>query len=221
MTTAIQCFKIETENQKLKGKVEDLGEQSEIFVTENEELRGNVERINLLREQFKREVSQLELSLGMAQEKLTGLELVKEKYSMENTRLHELITENTKQVQNLASENNTLHNTVEKNEEQLDQLKEQILKLKELHRESIKLLANLQQAGDIFTEFGKNIDSNVIDLNEATADLREEVGGQIEKMKELNKGLTQKLADELRERLDINKDGIIDEAEFEKGKINL
>jgi len=205
---------IETENQKLKGKVEDLGEQTGIFVTENKELKGNVERINILREQFKREVSQLEISLNVTQEKLDSMELIKEKYSMENDRLHELITENTKQVQNLASENNTLHNTA-------DQLKEQVLKLKELHRESIKLLANLHQAGDIFTEFGKTIDTNVIDLNEATSELRGEIGDQIEKLKHLNEGLTQKMVEELKDRLDTNKDGIVDEKEFEAWKINL
>lgn len=212
---------IQTQNEKLKENVEETGKQNVIFVEENEELKTNVEKINSLREQFKRENSELQMSLTEAQRKLNDLELIKDKYSMENDRLHELITENTKQLTQLSMENNTLHNNVEENEKQIEQMKDQVTRLKELHKESIKLLANLREAGDIFTDFGNTIDGKVVQLDEATLELREEIGEQVDRLRELNEGLTKKMVEELKNKLDKNQDGIIDETEFQQYGVTL
>lgn len=213
---------IENENEKLKGSVEEIGSQTKVYVTENEELKGSVEKINALREQFKRENSELQLSLGLAQEKLAGLEMVKDKYTMENNRLHEMVSTNSEQVQLLASENKTLQETVAKNEAQVVQLTSQVTRLKELHRESMQLLTNLKEAGDLFSDFGKTIGADVTDLTHVDTnlqgvaqELKDSVEAQIEEMRKLNAGLTVKLVEDLKTRLDTNHDGVISAEEIE------
>jgi hypothetical protein len=212
---------IEVENDRLKTNVDKFNKENDIYVEENEELKENVEKINVLREQFKRENSELQFSLKSADEKLASLEMIKDKYAMENDRLHELIVEHSKQVTQLSTENDKLSHVVEENEKQLVEMKIRVEKVKELHAESIKLLFNLKEVGDGFSEFGDVIESNVIDLTEVTSELREEMDAEIEKFKKLNEGLTQKRIEELKQKLDRNHDGIIDQAEFEQSKIKF
>jgi chromosome segregation ATPase len=213
--------KIEIENNRLKTNIEKFNKENDVYVEENQELKENVDKINVLREQFKRENSELQISLKAADEKLAGLSIIKDLYAMENDRLHELITENSKQVYQLSTENITLHHTVEENDKQLAEMKIQVAKVKELHAESIKLLFNLKEVGDGFTKFGDVIESNVVDLTEITTDLREEMDYEIERFKKLNEGLTQQRIEELKHKLDANQDGIIDQGEFEKSRIKL
>lgn len=222
---------IESENEKLKGNVEQFGSQTQVYISENNELKNNVEKINSLREQFKHDNDELQASLKDAQMKFEALELIKEKYSMENDRLHEMIIENTAQVTNLSKENAVLHDTVVKNEAQVVQLTSQVTRLKELHQQSLQLLINLKEAGDLFTDFGTTIGASVTGLGNVHQDLQGvaqklegDIENQIDEFKRLNEGLTQKLVEEMKTKLDTDQDGDIDPNEFEQfkmGKIKL
>lgn len=208
---------IQKEKTDLEGKINDLGEQTGVFKIENSELKGNVERINTLREQFKRENSELQLSLKDAQDKLMALELVKEKFSLENDRLHELLTENSKQVTELAGENTKLSETVKQNEEQIKQMEQLVADLKQHHEETKRLLKLLVITGDKFSEFENILGGNVEQLGDTT----EELKLQIEQLKQLNAGLTKHNAEELRIRFDRDGDGTITDAEFREGLASL
>lgn len=117
-------------------------------------------------EDHERETARYRAQLDKVQERLETLGALEKRYREQNAALTESLHRATEQAESLQLRNEELCATEEA-------LKEQVVKLRDLHEQSKQLLRNLVLAGDAFTSFGKQFGS-ATDRLDSTTDRVEE-----------------------------------------------
>ena len=115
-----------------KTNLEEQSEQVQLFQSENQELKVALENMESIQSKFSQEIAEYCKLMESNEIQIGELEAAKNDYLEENEKLRK---------------------TNQDNQEQLHILQIQVDKLKQLYSNSLELLDNLRQAGDLFTNF--------------------------------------------------------------------
>lgn len=178
-----------------KDNIRNIRGQNVVYAHENKELQDSLEKMKGLQEKFTIENDKLNSIIEDSEGHMHDLEVAKENYIVENEKLQK--------------SNDT-------NKQQIENLRVQVGKLKELYTNSIELVANLRNAGDLFTDFNNSLSQNVVEIKDAANNLDETQENFDEHLGVL-KNLVTKLKTSAFGDFDENKDGIITKEEFESG----
>jgi len=210
--------KLEDENRKLAGQVlrvkgqldlmdilkkqyeeenEKLQKLSANYGLENDELKQTAEKMALTQDELKEENNKLNIMLDGVQTQLAAMEKAKWSYEEQNTKYRALLKQNEEQL--------------EESKAQIDGMAGQIFKLRELHKNSKRLIRNLVDAGDMFTNFSNTLGEDISTLDGVTGDITDATDAMNETIKRLNIQLTHQEFDQA----DLDGDGTLTRAEWE------
>jgi chromosome segregation ATPase len=175
-----------------KTQLIEQGEQIKLYQSENDELKVTLIEIQNLEAQMKIELEKYRKTIIDSETQILLLEKTKDSFLEENKKLQEI---------NIS------------NESQLTSLKEQVVKLKQLYTNSLELLNNLKQAGDLFNQFGESIGTQVIKLDNVSESL-EVTQTELDETVVIFQNLIDKLKQTNFQKLDTNTDGNISIEEF-------
>lgn len=194
--------------------VEKLKHNVNTFSTENEKLHNNIKSLEDVKQCYIDENNKLSMTVKQANEQINKLTVIKSQYDKANQEYKKLLAKEKDHIQHLEDANNDYSKENDKlkmlNSEgakQLLELQKQISKLRELYKNSVDLLKNLSQAGDMFNSFSDVITENIGDINNTKEDL-ETISNEM-------KMLIDKLRDSKFSEIDANKDGTVTPNEFD------
>jgi chromosome segregation ATPase len=143
---------------------------------ENEELKQTAGKMAATQVELKEENIKMNSMLDGVQAQLSAMERAKRQYEEENSKYRSLLQQNEEQI--------------EKSKAQIDGMAGQISKLRELHENSKKLIRNLVDAGDIFTNFSSTLGEDLSQLDNVTGDISGAANDLNDTIKRLNLKLT-------------------------------
>jgi len=179
-------------NHEMKENLNHEKEQVKMIGEKNLELTENLIKVDQIKEQIKKENNKLKELLFFAEEKITEIEQLKNDYVTENNKL---------------SNNNQI-------------LSKQIQKQAEIITDSKKLIHNLAQFGDKYSQFASTIDTNLVKLDTTNESLSNNVSDLEDTASVLNK-LVNSLKEQTFNQFDQNGDGKISPNEFNLGLNNI
>lgn len=170
---------LKSENESLVENLNDLERISQNQQTEVKRLSDNVKTLRIYRDDYLRLKTEFERILEENGRLTSNIIHIQEKIKKNQLR-HEA------EVKQLHQENISLNKTRE-------DLKAQVLKLKELHENSKALIKNLVMAGDAFTQFYNEFGEASTKLKDTSSDL-DETSEDLQETVQILKGIVSRLA---------------------------